>query len=172
MHRRSERRRRHRQAEIWGLAARCQGENGAALIPQLPAITVVTPCDALKSIAGVFKAAMSSWAWVSMKPGATMAPSASISLDALQSERFSDAVDATVVHCHIRRVHVPAGTVDDRASAHQQVNKGAAHATRPGPPGRQLPGMPGRLIRAMGARARAHARSGCDPHDEPRNPLR
>ena len=37
---------------------------------------------------------------------------------------------------------------------------------------RQLSGMPGRLIRAMGARAPAHARSGCDLHDEPRNPLR
>ena len=41
-------------------------------MPQLPAITVVTPCETLKSMSGCASSAWSSWVCESMKPGATM----------------------------------------------------------------------------------------------------
>ena len=46
--------------------------SGAALMPQLPAITVVTPCEILKAMSGCDSSAWSSWVCESMKPGATM----------------------------------------------------------------------------------------------------
>ena len=42
---------------------------GAALMPQLPTITVVTPCDSLASICGVRITLVSSCVCTSMKPG-------------------------------------------------------------------------------------------------------
>ncbi|MCY1206420.1 hypothetical protein D9M72_179910 [compost metagenome] len=51
--------------------------SGAALMPQLPATTVVTPCDTLKGICACDSTAWSSCVCESMKPGATMRPVAS-----------------------------------------------------------------------------------------------
>ena len=38
-----------------------RNRTGAALMPQLPTITVVTPCDSLGSISGVRITLVSSW---------------------------------------------------------------------------------------------------------------
>jgi hypothetical protein len=51
--------------------------SGAALMPQLPATTVVTPCETLKGICACDSTAWSSCVCESMKPGATMRPVAS-----------------------------------------------------------------------------------------------
>jgi hypothetical protein len=51
--------------------------SGAALMPQLPATTVVTPCDTLNGICACDSTAWSSCVCESMKPGATMRPVAS-----------------------------------------------------------------------------------------------
>ena len=51
--------------------------SGAALMPQLPATTVVTPCDTLKGMVACESTAWSSCVCESMKPGATMRPVAS-----------------------------------------------------------------------------------------------
>ena len=51
---------------------------GAALMPQLPTMTVVTPCEILGNIAGVSITLVSSCVCTSMKPGARQRPSASM----------------------------------------------------------------------------------------------
>ena len=78
------------EAKVWwrspsGPSSRSSGigsfiprTSGAALMPQLPAITVVTPCEILKSMLGRASSAWSSWVCESMKPGATIRPAASI----------------------------------------------------------------------------------------------
>jgi hypothetical protein len=49
------------------------GEN-----PQLPVTSVVTPCKILLSALGSSSDVTSEWVWMSMKPGATTWPLASI----------------------------------------------------------------------------------------------
>ena len=55
------------------------GAAGANPTPQLPIATVVTPCNDDGAIIESQVACPSKWVWMSMKPGVTMAPSASIS---------------------------------------------------------------------------------------------
>jgi len=66
---------------------------GAALMPQLPVMTVVTPCESFGSIAGVRITAVSSWVCVSIKPGASARVSASMTADAVM---LSDLPIATM----------------------------------------------------------------------------
>jgi hypothetical protein len=65
--------------------------SGAALMPQLPAITVVTPCETLKSMPGCDSSAWSSCVCESMKPGATIRPVASMVRAALAPARSPTA---------------------------------------------------------------------------------
>ena len=59
-----------RHEEVHGSGARFGDDTGAAQMPQFPVMTVVTPCEIFGSMAGVRRMAVSSWVWVSMKPGA------------------------------------------------------------------------------------------------------
>ena len=58
------------------------GAAGANPTPQLPIAIVVTPCSDDGAIIESQVACPSKWVWRSMKPGVTIAPSASISRDA------------------------------------------------------------------------------------------
>ena len=69
---------------------------GDALIPQLPTMTVVTPCESLGHISGVRTTFVSSWVWTSMKPGARHSPVPSISCPADNAELGADAGDHSV----------------------------------------------------------------------------
>ena len=51
--------------------------------PQLPSTSVVTPWRILHSAFGLSGRVKSEWVWMSMKPGATIMPSASITVSAL-----------------------------------------------------------------------------------------
>jgi hypothetical protein len=53
-------------------------------MPQLPTITVVTPCDIFGSICGDRMTWVSSCVWTSIKPGASTRPSASTTFSAVQ----------------------------------------------------------------------------------------
>src|SRR4029453_10424817 len=52
------------------------GRAGAAEKPQLPTISVVTPCRTFDSARGFKGRVKSEWVWMSMKPGATTCPCA------------------------------------------------------------------------------------------------
>ena len=54
------------------------GLQGASANPQLPMTTLVTPCQQEQVPAGSHATCASMWVWPSMKPGATIMPSASI----------------------------------------------------------------------------------------------
>jgi hypothetical protein len=60
-----------------GIGMSMSSRSGAALMPQLPATTVVTPCEILKVMSGWVSTAWSSCVCESMKPGATIRPPAS-----------------------------------------------------------------------------------------------
>ncbi|MNT63429.1 hypothetical protein D3C72_2012460 [compost metagenome] len=62
--------------------------SGNRLMPQLPAMMVVTPCVTFGSMSGDWNTIQSSWVWVSINPGATIRPVASISVSALAVERL------------------------------------------------------------------------------------
>ena len=93
--------------------------SGAALMPQLPAITVVTPCETLKSMSGCASSAWSSWVCESMKPGATIRPAASIVRAALAPARSPTAAmrpSLTATSASKRGALVPSMTVPPRIS--------------------------------------------------------
>ena len=58
--------------------SRSSGRHGARAKPQLPMITVVTPCQQEQLPIGSHATWASMWVWPSTKPGATIRPSASI----------------------------------------------------------------------------------------------
>ena len=64
-------------SRLSGAGMGMSSRSGAMLMPQLPATTVVTPCEALKGMSGWVSSAESSWVCESMKPGATTKPVAS-----------------------------------------------------------------------------------------------
>ena len=93
--------------------------SGAALMPQLPAITVVTPCETLKSMSGCDSRAWSSWVCESMKPGATIRPAASMVRAALAPARSPTAAmrpSRTATSASKRGALVPSMTVPPRIS--------------------------------------------------------
>ena len=58
--------------------SRSSGLQGASAKPQLPMTTLVTPCQHEQLPSGSQATCASIWVWPSMKPGATISPSASI----------------------------------------------------------------------------------------------
>ena len=58
--------------------SRASGLQGASAKPQLPITTVVTPCQQEQLPSGSQATCASMWVWPSMKPGATIMPSASM----------------------------------------------------------------------------------------------
>jgi len=93
------------------------GFSGAALMPQLPATTVVTPCETLNVMSGCDSSAWSSWVCESMKPGATTSPIASITDFALAPSRPPTATmrpSCTATSASKRGAFVPSTTVPPR----------------------------------------------------------
>ena len=93
---------------------------GARLTPQLPVTTVVTPWLTLHAIPGSERTARSSWVWVSMKPGETTSPLASISRAArIRSSRPTAAIrsPATATSAVRRSAPVPSIRVPPRRSS-------------------------------------------------------
>ena len=58
--------------------SRSPGLQGASAKPQLPMMTLVTPCQQAQLPSGSQATCASMWVWPSMKPGETIRPSASI----------------------------------------------------------------------------------------------
>jgi hypothetical protein len=58
--------------------SRSSGGQGASAKPQLPMITLVTPCQHEQLPIRSHATCASMWVWPSMNPGATISPSASI----------------------------------------------------------------------------------------------
>jgi hypothetical protein len=89
------------------------------LMPQLPATTVVTPCDTLKLMSGCASSAWSSCVCASMKPGATMRPRASSERAVERPSRSPTAAmrpPAMPTSASKRGARVPSTTVPPRIS--------------------------------------------------------
>ena len=65
--------------------SRSSGRTGAKPTPQLPITADVTPCQQGDATIGSQKTCASRWVWMSMKPGVTRQPSASMVRAALPS---------------------------------------------------------------------------------------
>ena len=91
------------------------GQRAGREPPSWPATMVVMPWLADGARVAVSKRPSSSWLWVSMKPGASARPWASI--DALAAPRLevADLGDAVAVDAHGARPRGRAGAVDDEA---------------------------------------------------------
>ena len=94
--------------------------SGARLMPQLPTMTVVTPCVIFGSILGSASTIWSSCVWTSMKPGATISPATSITSASGGDQAGADRGDAVAVDAHVGDEPVRAGAVDDGAAAEQE----------------------------------------------------
>ena len=88
---------------------------------QLPTSIVVTPCSRSGSTYGSQNTCGSVWQWVSMNPGATTAPAASISVAAVDGEVGADLDDLVGTHAHVGTSGGCAGAVDDVAAPDQDL---------------------------------------------------
>ena len=89
------------------------GSAGAAEKPQLPTTSRVTPCLIFDSARGLSGKVKSEWVWMSMSPGATTCPRASITRWAGRDERCSTATmrpELTLTSASIPGAPVPSIT--------------------------------------------------------------
>jgi hypothetical protein len=70
------------------------GRSGATLMPQLPPITVVTPCETLNAMSGCDSSAWSSCVWQSMKPGRDDQPAGVDAVRGAAAGQVADGHDA------------------------------------------------------------------------------
>ena len=96
------------------------GLQGASAKPQLPMITLVTPCQHEQLPIRSHATCASMCVWPSMKPGATIRPSASMVRSAADRMRpISD--DAAIRDADVAAIARGARAVDDRPVADQQI---------------------------------------------------
>ncbi len=90
-------------------------------MPQLPTITVVTPCESFGSIAGVRITAVSSCVWTSIKPGASASPSASMTARCVVHRELADFADAAIAKSDIQEFGGAAAAVQNARIPNQSV---------------------------------------------------
>ena len=88
-------------------------------------ISVVTPWRTLLSAFGLIGSVKSEWVLMSMKPGATARPSASIILAASLAEMRADGGDAAVADGEVGAPARGAGAVEQQSAADQDVSRKA-----------------------------------------------
>ena len=99
---------------------RSAGLQGAKVTPQLPIITVVTPCQLTGVSSGSQPIWASRWVWMSTKPGETISPAASISFLA-RAGLAADRGDVAIVDRHVADDGLSSGAVDDGSAADNDV---------------------------------------------------
>ena len=139
--------------------SRSSGLHGASAKPQLPMMTLVTPCQQEQLPIRSHATWASMWVWPSMKPGATISPSASMVRSAADADA-PDLDDAAVLDADVAAIARGARAVDDRPVADHQIEP---HAVLPRG-SRAMSGRRGRMIalwyaipRAIGRPARSDA---------------
>ena len=102
--------------------SRSPGLQGASAKPQLPITTDVTPCQHEQLPSGSQATCASMWVWPSMKPGATISPSASIVRRAAPATLPISTMRPSLIATSAPK-RGPTGTVDDGAAADDEIER-------------------------------------------------
>ena len=115
------------------VSSRSAGRHGAIVKPQLPITAVVTPSAGDGRSVGSQVICASKWVWLSMMPGISARPSASIVARGGDVEPRADGDDAAVGDRDVASKRLAARAVDDERVAEDEVDhavfsRGAANS--------------------------------------------